>query len=114
MDNSISAKTPTRNKTMANMVNARFAINPQEEIAVGAPMIIPIGEIADFRRFFSRELTLIGSRIKWFRTIRLKMIGAMIYTSDNRRFRVKFARAIKYEIWSVVQSYPRKGAHFPQ
>jgi hypothetical protein len=71
-------------------------------------MNIRVGDIDTFRRAFTGELGLIDQKLRQFPKIRLKRLGAVIYTNDDRHFRVKFSKAMADEIRSLVAAYLRQ------
>ncbi len=101
-------------ETMANIMNAVYLVNRDKinnEITVGSPMNIQIGDVDTFRRAFTRELALIDRKLRRFSKTRLERLGAVIYTSDDRQIRVKFSRAMADEIRSLVAAYLRQKTH---
>jgi hypothetical protein len=103
-------KIPWRRKrrqpeTMPNIMNTAYLIDRDKvknEITMGSPLNIQVGDIETFRRAFSKELTLIDRKLRRFSKTRIKRLGAVIYTNDDRHFRVKFSRAMADEIRSLV------------
>jgi hypothetical protein len=97
-------------ETMLSALNITYSINRDKitnELTLGSPMKIQIDD-DDFRRTFTRELTIIDQKVRRFRRTRLKRLGAVIYTSDDRRFRVTFSRTMAHEIRSLVDAHLSK------
>jgi hypothetical protein len=101
-------------ETMLSSVNAGYSINRDKvinEITVGSPMKIEVADIETFRTRFTSHLPFIEQKLRHFPQTRLKRLGAVIYTNDDRRFRVTFAKAMAGEIRSLVDDYLRKKSH---
>jgi hypothetical protein len=101
-------------ETMLSSVNAAYSINRDKvinEITVGSPMKIQVTGIGTFRTQFTRQLPFIEQKLRHFPQTRLKRLGAVIYTNDDRRCRVTFAKAMAGEIRSLVDDYLRKKSH---
>jgi hypothetical protein len=95
-------------ETLFNVVNSAYLINnPTPDIGLTVTNITVV-EKDDFFRHFSRQLPLIGCKLRWFRKARLRRLGAVIYINGERQFTVKFARAIADEISSTIQAYLRE------
>lgn len=98
--------------TMLSSVNSAYSINRDKapnEITLGSPMNIHVTDIDTFRTKFGRELPFIEhQKLRYFPKTRLKRLGAVIYTDDDRCFRVTFAKAMADEIRSLVDDYLRK------
>jgi hypothetical protein len=93
---------------MINIVNSAYLINPQPDINLASVSNIMITTLDDFSRHFSAALPQIAFKLKWFRKVRLKRIGAVIYTNGNRCVRVKFSRIIADQIHELVRAYLRQ------
>jgi hypothetical protein len=106
---------------MLSAINSAYSINRDKvtnEITVSAPMNIQVTDIHTFRTQFTRELPFIDQKLRHLPKTRLRRLGAVIYTNDDRRFRVTFAKAMAGEIRSLVDDYLRKktmtrAAEFP-
>jgi hypothetical protein len=105
-------RVPFRRKrqpeTMLSSINTAYSINRGKvinEITVGSPMNIEVTDIDTFRTQFARELPFFAEKLRHFPKTRLKRLGAVIYTNDDRRFRVKFAKAMASEIRSLVDDH---------
>jgi hypothetical protein len=98
-------------ETMISSINSAYSIKRDKvtnQINFGCPMNIPVTDIDMFRTQFTRELQFIGQKLRRFPKTRLKRLGAVIYTNDDRRFPVTFAEAMADEIKSLVEEYLRK------
>lgn len=98
-------------ETMLSSINSAYSINRDKvrnEITLGSPMNIHVTDIDTFRAQFTRELPFIHQKLRHFRKTRLKRLGAVIYTNDDRCFQVTFAKAMAAEIRSLVDDYLRK------
>jgi hypothetical protein len=111
-------RVPFRRKrqpeTMLSSINAAYSASRHKiinEITVGSPMNIQVTDVDTFRTQFARELPFIDQKLRHFPKTRLKRLGAVIYTNDDRRFRVTFAQAMAGEIRSLVEDYLRKKNH---
>lgn len=71
-------------------------------------MNIQVTDIDTFRTQFTRALPFIDQKLRHFPKTRLKRLGAVIYTNDDRRFRVTFAKAMAGELKSLIDDYLRK------
>jgi hypothetical protein len=101
-------------ETMLSSINSAYLINRDKvtnEITVGSPMNIQVTDIDTFRTQFSRELPFIDQKLRHFPKTRLKRLRAVIYTNDDRRFRVTFAKVMAGEIKSLVDDYLRTKNH---
>jgi hypothetical protein len=101
-------------ETMRGAINTVYSINRDknnEELTVGFPMIMQVTDIDTFGTQFTRELPYIDQTLRRFAKTRLKMLGAAIYTNDDRCFRVTFSKAMAHEIRSLVNAYLRKKTH---
>lgn len=98
-------------ETMLSSINVVYSINRDKitnEIAVGSPMTIQVTDIDSFRTQFTRELPFIEKTLRHFQKTRLKRLRAVIYTNDDRRFRVRFSKDMAHEIRSLVDVYLSK------
>jgi hypothetical protein len=98
-------------ETMFSSINTAYSINRDKitnEITVGSPMNIQVTDIDTFRTQFTRALPFIDQKLRHFPKTRLKRLGAVIYTNDDRRFRVTFAKAMAGELKSLIDDYLRK------
>ena len=101
-------------ETMISIINTSYSINwnrGRNEITIGSPMNIQISDIDTFSAAFTRELRLIDQKLRRFLKTRLKRLGAVIYTNDDRRFRVTFSKAMADEIRSLIDAYQRAKTH---
>jgi hypothetical protein len=97
-------------ETMLSSINTAYSINRDKvtaDLTVGSPVHIQVTDIDTFRTQFTRNLPFIYGKLKYFPKTRLKRLGAVIYTNDDRCFRVTFAKAIAGEIRSLVDDYLR-------
>ena len=98
-------------ETMISSINSVYSINRGKlghDITVTAPMKIEVTDIDTFRTQFTRVLPCIEEKLRYFPTTRLKRLKAVIYTNDDRRFRVAFSNAMAGEIRSLISDYLRK------
>jgi hypothetical protein len=97
-------------ETMISSVNSVYSINREKlghDITVTAPMKIEVTDIDTFRTQFTRVLPCIEEELRYFPTTRLKRLRAVIYTNDDRRFRVAFSNAMAGEIRRLINDYLR-------
>ena len=97
-------------ETMFSPINTAYSINRDKitsEITVGSPMTLQVTDLDTFRTQFTGHLPFIYRTLNYFPKTRLNRLGAVIYTNDDRRFRVTFAKAIAGEIRSLVDDYLR-------
>ena len=81
-------------ETMISSINSAYSIKRDKvtnQITLGSPMKIPITDIDTFRSQFTRHLQLIEQKLRRFPKTRLKRIGAVIYTNDDRCLRAAAA-----------------------
>jgi hypothetical protein len=100
-----------QSETMISPINSTYSINREKlpnTITVETPLNMQVADIDTFRAQFSRVLPLIDQKLHYFPKTRLKMLGATIYTNDDRRFRVVFSKAMASEITSLINDYLRK------
>jgi hypothetical protein len=68
-------------------------------------MVMQVTDIDTFRTQFTRDLPYIDQTLKRFAKARLKRLSAVIYTNDDRCFRVTLSKAMETEIRSLVEAY---------
>lgn len=95
-------------ETMVNTINTSYMIQRDKipnTITVGSPFDLLVTDIDTFRSQFTGQLALIDDTLRYFPKTRLKRLGAVIYTNEDRRFRVTFSKVISAEIRSLVDAY---------
>jgi hypothetical protein len=99
-----------QHETMISSINSVYSINREKlgnDITVTAPMKIEVTDIDTFRTQFTGVLPCIEEKLRYFPKTRLKRLGGVIYTNDDRRFRVALSIAMTGEIRSLIKDYLR-------